>query len=112
MPDTMEDRRLFTRLKVKFQLKFMDLASGKEGEAETVDISANGVGFITKEILSVKAPLEMWLVIPDHHEPLYTRGEVAWAESLDGDGTQRVGVHIINQDLLGLARVLWVRQQK
>jgi len=98
-------------MKIKFQMKFMDPVSGKIGEGETIDISANGVGFITKEVLTTKTPLEMWLIIPDHHEPLYTKGRVAWAEETEEGGQQRVGVHLVNQDLLGLARVLWVKQQ-
>ena len=104
----MEDRRMYSRIPVKIQIKFLDLGSGKEGEAETVDISGNGVGFITKEDLSVNAPLDMWLIIPDHHEPYYVRGEVIWSRQLNGDGRQRVGVHI-KEDLMGLARAFWVR---
>lgn len=107
----MEDRRIFSRISVSFQLKFLDLNSGKAGEAETVDISANGVGFVTKEILSERTPLEMWLIIPDHHEPFYTQGEVVWSQALNGDDLQRVGVQLRKEDFIGVARALWIKNQ-
>jgi len=107
----MEDRRIFTRISVNFQLKFLDLETGKEGEAQTIDISANGVGFVTKDILRERTPIEMWLIIPDHHEPFYTQGEVVWSSSLGEDGLQRVGVHLEKEDFIGIARALWVKNQ-
>jgi len=108
----MEDRRIYTRISFKIQLKFMDLDSGKEGEAETVDVSANGVGFITKDGISARAPLDMWLEIPDHHEPLHAQGVVVWCENLEDGASQRVGVHLIKEDFIGLARALWIHQQQ
>ncbi|MBM3255600.1 MAG: PilZ domain-containing protein [Candidatus Omnitrophica bacterium] len=106
----MEDRRMYTRIKMNMRLKFLDLSKGKEGEADTVDISGNGVGFVTKEDLSVNTPLDIWLMIPDQHEPYYVKGEVIWSKQLNGNGQQRVGVHI-KEDLMGLARTLRFRQQ-
>ncbi len=107
----MEDRRVYTRINMKIHLKFLDLNKGSEGEADTVDISANGVGFVTREILSTNTPLDMWLIIPDHHEPLYTKGEVIWAKPLEDGQQQRVGVRLAKEDFLGLARTLWMKQE-
>ena len=107
----MDDRRIFTRISVEFQLKFLDMSTGKEGEAETVDISANGVGFVTKEILTSNTPIEMWLIIPDHHEPFYTQGEVIWSYPLKGEELNRVGVHLTKEDFIGVARALWIKNQ-
>lgn len=90
----MEERRLFKRISLKCELKFHDPLSGKNGKARTVDISANGTGFITDEILSPGSMLEIWLVIPDNHEPFYSKGEVVWAKDLTGTNKQRVGVHL------------------
>ena len=106
----MEDRRVYTRISLSVHLKFTDLESGKEGEADTVDVSANGVGFITKDVLSAKAPLDMWLIIPDHHEPLHAQGVVVWCRGMQDGEKKRVGVHLIKEDFIGLARALWVKQ--
>ena len=106
----MEDRRVYTRINVNIHLKFLDLESGREGEADALDVSANGVGFVTKDALAAKTPLDMWLIIPDHHEPLYTRGEVVWSRAMQDGQQQRVGVRLLKEDFLGLARTLWVQK--
>ena len=105
----MEDRRIFERINTKMPLRFLNPTNGREGTADTVDISANGLGLVTNENLSATAPLEMWLGIPDQHEPLYTRGEVAWSKTLPETGQQRVGVRLEKAELMGLARVLWIK---
>jgi len=83
------------------------LKQNKEGEAQVQDISAKGIGLITKEELSPHTPLELWLEIPDKGEPLYSRGEVAWTKKLEPD-KYRVGVNLEKADLMGLSRVLRV----
>ena len=105
----MEDRRVFARINTRLPVRFLNPISGIEGKADTVDVSANGLGVVTDENLAVRAPLEMWLGIPDQHEPLYTRGEVVWSESLSSAGDHRVGVRLEKAELMGLARVLWIK---
>jgi hypothetical protein len=102
----MEDNRVFERINAHFPLRFLDPISGKEGKARTVDISANGLGFITKENLASATPLELWLHIPDQHEPFYTRGQVVWSKGLAGEERQRIGVRLEKAELMGLARIL------
>lgn len=104
--EKMEDQRVFARIEAKFPLRFLDPNSGKEGTAETVDVSANGVGLVAAENLAVRTPLEMWLQIPDQHDPFYTRGEVVWTDK------QRVGVRLERAELMGLARVLWFKRRE
>lgn len=107
----MEDRRVFARINTKMPVRFLNPIDGREGQADTVDISANGLGLITKEGLSVKTSLEMWLGIPDQHEPLYARGEVVWSCASVNAGEQRVGVRLEKAKLLGLARILWTSKR-
>jgi hypothetical protein len=107
----MEDRRVFARINARFPVRFLDPTRGKEGSADTVDISANGLGLITNDNLAARTPLEMWLDIPDQHEPLYTRGEVAWSQTLPDTGQQRLGIRLEKAELMGLARVLWMKQK-
>lgn len=106
----MEDRRVFARIPARFPLRFLDPRSGRDGDADTVDFSANGVGFVTGESLPAKTPLEMWLNIPDKHDPLYTRGEVVWSEPLADANQYRVGVQLEKAQLMGLARALWIKK--
>ncbi|MDD4893845.1 MAG: PilZ domain-containing protein [Candidatus Omnitrophica bacterium] len=104
----MDDRRVFARINIRLPVKFLDPSSGKEGQADTTDISANGLGLIINESLPTTTPLEIWLGIPDKGEPLYTRGKVVWSESLPGS-ENRVGVRLEKAELMGLARVLWLK---
>ena len=90
----MQERRAFNRINLKLELTFQDLTCAKKGKAETLDISANGLCFITRELLPAKTPLEIWLVVPDHREPFHTKGEVVWSMPLTGTDKQRVGVRI------------------
>lgn len=105
--EQMEDRRIFARLAAKFPLKYLEPKSGKEGQAQTQDISAKGIGLVTNEELNPQTPLEMWLEIPDKGEPLYTRGEVVWSKPRDVN-EYRIGVNLEKADLMGLSRVLRV----
>lgn len=102
----MEERRIFVRIKVNIPLKFLNLRNGKEGEGETVDISANGIGFITKEELAPTTPLKMWLGVANHHEPLYVSADVVWSNTLENNIDRRVGVLLKDERLLDLAYAL------
>jgi len=106
----MDDRRVFARIGIRFPVRFLNPSNGKEGQADTVDISANGLGLLTNEDLSVRTPLEMWLGIPDYHDPFYTRGEVVWSGVSKDAAQQRVGVRLEKAELLGLARALWIKK--
>jgi hypothetical protein len=107
----MEDNRVFERINARFPLRFLDPVSGKEGEAQTVDISANGLGLVTHEALDPHTPLEMWMRIPDQHEPFYARGEIVWSSPLGDPRQKRLGVRLEKAELMGLARVLWLKKK-
>jgi hypothetical protein len=99
-----EDHRIFERFSARFPLRFLDLKENREGIAQVRDVSAKGVGMITNEELQPHTPVEMWLQIPDHGEPLYTRGEVVWSKVR---GTHyHAGVNLERADMMGLSRVL------
>lgn len=107
----MEDKRVFARISARFPLRFLNPDTGREGEAETLDISANGVGLLTNNNLTLSASLEMWMCIPDRHEPLYIRGQVIWFGAAPDDNRQRIGVRLDKAELMGLARVLWLKRR-
>lgn len=104
----LEDKRIFARFPVTFPLRFLDLDVNKEGDAQTQDISAKGIGLMTSRQLRPHTSLEMWLSIPDKGEPLYTRGEVVWSKRLEPD-KYRAGVNLERADLMGMSRVLRLR---
>lgn len=106
----MNERRIFARINIKIPVKFLNSTNGKEGAAETVDISANGEGFVTEENLPLKTPLEMWLDIPDHHEPLHILGKVVWSCDAGDNMHKRVGVHLEEERLIGLGRVWFYKE--
>ena len=107
----MEDRRVFARIRAKIPLKFLSPTIGVEGEAQTVDISANGVGFETKEELPMNAPIEMWLEIPDHREPVHIMGHVVWSCNMPDKEQKRIGVELEEERLIALARALLFEQK-
>jgi len=102
-----EDLRVFERFPVKLALKYLDLGTNKEGQAQTSDISAKGIGVLTSEMLNPNTTVEMWLKVPDRGDPLYTRGEVCWSEMV-GANRFRAGVNLDKADLMGISRILRV----
>lgn len=99
-----KDKRRFERFKIKLNVKFIDLNKNKAGEAFTHDFCAEGIGLITQEELSPKTPVELWLYIRNHHDPLYLKGEVVWSKPIDFN-TYRVGINLEQTELIGLSRI-------
>jgi hypothetical protein len=100
-----DDRRVFARFPVQLSMKFIDLISNKEVQAQAQDISAKGIGFMAGEQLQPLTPVEMWLQVPDKGAPLYTRGEVVWSEMV-GSNQFRTGINLERADLMGISRIL------
>jgi len=103
--EKMDDRRIFQRFNIRFPVRFLNLSTGQEGEAQTVDVSAKGIGLSSNMQISPNSLIEMWLKVPDKGEPLYTRGEVAWANCAR-ENECRAGVNLERADLMGISRIL------
>ncbi|MFH0912882.1 MAG: PilZ domain-containing protein [Candidatus Omnitrophota bacterium] len=101
----MVERRIFARINIRIPLKFLISSNDKVGDGEMVDISANGVGFLTKEDIPPKTPLQIWVKLPDHHEPIHLIGKVAWSQDSGQETLKRVGVCLEEDRLLELGRV-------
>ena len=101
----MEDRRIFQRFSVERPLKFLDMESGSEGQAMTLDISAKGIGLVSGSELKPRAALEMWLDVTDKQEPIYTRGEVVWSKRTES-GNFTSGINLEKANLMDLSRLL------
>ncbi|MFA5145626.1 MAG: PilZ domain-containing protein [Candidatus Omnitrophota bacterium] len=100
-----EDKRIFERFPTGFPVRFLDLNENREGEAQSMDISAKGIGLVANKELAPRTPLELWLDIPDKGEPFYTRGEVVWSKMI-GDSRCQLGVNLEKANLMGLSRVM------
>ena len=100
-----EDRRVFDRIHHKFSLRFSEWNKEREIEAQAVDISGAGIGFVSSKRLAPKTPLEIWLKIPDHDAPVYATGLVIWSKNLSGDIQKwRIGVRFIKANVLDLGQ--------
>jgi hypothetical protein len=105
--EKMEDRRIFQRFPARLPVRFLNVTAGGEGEAQTLDISAKGLGLALSQELNPRSTLEIWIMIPDKGEPLYTRGEVVWSKP-EAPGRFKAGISLEKADLMGLSRVLKV----
>jgi hypothetical protein len=103
--DEVNDHRIFERFSKQFPARFIGLNDGKEGSAQTFDVSAKGLGLLTKQELKTHAALEIWLDVPSSTEPLYTRGQVVWSK-LGGKDVYRTGIELEKADLMGISRLL------
>lgn len=100
----MNDFRIFERFRKEFSARFIGL-DGKEGLAQTFDVSAKGLGLSTSQELEPQANLEIWLDVPHSTDPLYTRGQVVWTRLADQGGF-RSGIELERADLMGVSRLL------
>jgi c-di-GMP-binding flagellar brake protein YcgR len=101
------DRRIFARIRKSLPIRILAAGQDEEYKAETVDISAHGIGIESKEKLSPQTRLEMWLELPENRGPFYTRGEVVWSRPLSDTNKQRSGIRLEKAELIGLAPILW-----
>jgi hypothetical protein len=99
-----EDRRLFARISVNLAVKFLDTKRNQQGQANTCDVSANGIGLISADEINSDASLELWLDMPDHRDPLYVRGQVVWSKEVL-PSVWRAGVNLDKAELMGLSRL-------
>ena len=102
---SIEDHRIFERFPVQCSARFLNLNNGKEGLAQTVDISAKGLGLSCDQELLLNTPLEIWLQMPGKGEPLYIRGEVAWTKT-EGLAGYHFGVQLEKAALMGISHLL------
>lgn len=101
----LKDRRIFLRFPVSLPVRYVNLNLKRKSQAQTVNISANGIGILTNEELIPHTILDIWLHIPENGQPLYTKGEVIWSKQINGH-KYRVGICLKKVELMALSRVL------
>ncbi|MFA5145077.1 MAG: PilZ domain-containing protein [Candidatus Omnitrophota bacterium] len=78
-----EEKRSFPRFPIKIPLVCLDENSNKDLEAaEVFDISAQGIGIITNEELSLGVRLNITLKMPDNGEQVSRKGKVIWIRKI------------------------------
>jgi hypothetical protein len=102
--DQMDDHRIFERFQKAFSARFIGL-DGREGLAQTFDVSAKGLGLTTNQALDARSNLEIWLDVPNSTDSLYTRGQVVWSKA-EQKGVFRSGIELERADLMGISRLL------
>lgn len=106
MPEyTLEDRRIFDRVPLRLSVRYCDADSLREEQAQTYDISANGIGLVASESLATHTNLDIWLNVHDSAEPINLKGTVVWS-SISRYNKYRIGVELLDPDLTALSRVL------
>lgn len=92
--DGFKERRAATRFSVRLQASYRDSLLLEEPiPAETRDIGASGIGFITNRELPCGLQLNICLRMPDNGEEVKLKGTVIWA-SPAAAGKYRVGVRL------------------
>lgn len=99
------DRRVFERIPIRLNFRFLAGDLNKEGSGQTQDISAKGIGVWTSEELLPDTALEIWLDIPDRGQPLYTRGRVIWLKRVEPN-RYRAGISLERAEFMGMSRIL------
>ncbi len=99
-----EDRRVFERFTTILPVNLIDLDAGEELQAQTFNVSAKGVGVISKKCLKPGNRMELWLKINDGREPFYTKGSVMWSQQQE-TGRYRSGILLERAELMGMARI-------
>jgi len=101
----MNDRRIFARFPAQLPLRYLDISSNQEGEAQTFDLSAKGIGLVTQQQLPEYTPLEIWLRMPVDGKPLYLKGQVVWSKDFEPQG-YRVGVELEETQMMSFSQLL------
>ncbi|MFA5410296.1 MAG: PilZ domain-containing protein [Candidatus Omnitrophota bacterium] len=103
-PDFREKRH-FPRFVVSIPLNYFDKASSEMSQAQTYDISVEGLSVVTDKKIAVDTPLDIFLEMVDNREKIYRRGKVVWSNTLD-DEEYKMGIKIEEPHLKPIPLVL------
>lgn len=90
-PGNIHERRRFIRLKKPLVIKYSHIGELKNDEAFTGEnISAGGICVIIKEPLTLGAPLNLRVYLPDNTLPIKIKGKVAWSKQVFDKAGQKL----------------------
>ena len=61
-------------------------------KTQTVDISKNGIGFISPKPISLDEKIAIEIVLTPESDPVLVQGKVQWVRQLSGSENYRVGL--------------------
>jgi len=106
-----KDERIFDRFPVQLPLRYLSYDATLDGDAQTSDISAKGIGFISKQQFPLGMDLEVWVRVSEQGEPFYARARVAWSNKT-GEDAFATGVDLDRVDLVALSHAVGARREK
>ena len=105
MSDDFADRRKYIRFdletKVNFKVKKEDNVYSEEASAETRNLSAEGLCFVSDKNVLPGSILKMTITIPSQSQPVHLEGKVMWSEYLkgsEGEELFEIGVKLFTID--------------
>lgn len=99
-----KDRRDFYRFVIRLPVKLYEPGRKIAGYAYTHDVSAKGLGLITKEEFKPNTLLQLWISLPNDDKALFIKGEVIWSKQVDLY-SWRIGINLAQPDLIGMSRI-------
>lgn len=99
------EKRAFPRFSVNIPLHYSQINADDKIQAQTHDISAQGLGLVTEQALPPGTQLEVWLQMRDNSEEIFRKGRVVWSSCISGN-KYRAGIKLDQPDLKPISLVL------
>jgi len=100
-----KERRSQPRFLAKVPLSFYEPNTPQIINAQTHDISAQGISIITSKEIPVGTTLDINIQMPDTGEKIFRRGKVVWSSLLNHSG-YKLGIKLEEPPLKPIALVL------
>lgn len=92
-PEYFKERRIFHRFTINIPASYVDPLLNKTLNAQTHDISVEGLGLVSERKLTVGTILEICLQMTDNGEKIVVKGKVVWL-TLTDDNKYRAGIKL------------------
>jgi PilZ domain len=99
-----EDRRTFERMKLELPLSYSGENCEGKNYVHTHDISAEGLGVTSDNILADGAQLDMSLRVPRTEKEFTVKGKVVWSRKCGG--SFRSGISLCRAELMEISTIL------
>jgi hypothetical protein len=97
-----KDRRFFARFNAHVVVR---CRHHSVKPANTIDISAQGVGIVSEEELKPETPIEIVLSFPDTNDEFVATGKIIWTRKTE-DNKFRIGIALEKPELMMISQFL------
>ncbi|MEK6727072.1 MAG: PilZ domain-containing protein [Candidatus Omnitrophota bacterium] len=105
MNGSFKERRSQSRFLAKIPLSFYEPNTPQIVNAQTHDISAQGISIVTSKEIPVGTSLDIYIQMPDTGEKIFRRGKVVWLSSFNHSG-YKLGIKLEEPPLKPIPLVL------